>query len=58
MTEQTTEQAAEDEYDAYLDDPDDDSTDWGLGESPDCDTDRTDSPDLDDVEIPDLGGGQ
>lgn len=45
MTEQVTEQAAEDEYDAYLDDPDDEVSDWGQGESPDRDTDRSDPPD-------------
>lgn len=56
MTEQVTEQAAEDEYDAYLDDPDDDISDWGQGEDPDCDTGRSDPPDPYDVEIPDLGG--
>jgi hypothetical protein len=54
MTEQTAEQAAEDEYDAYLDDPEDDVSDWGQGEDPDCDTGRSDPPDPDDVPIPDL----
>lgn len=45
MTEQETEQAAEDEYDAYLDDPADEVSDWGQGESPDRDTGRSDPPD-------------
>jgi hypothetical protein len=33
------------EYDAYLDDPDDDATDWGFGDDPDSDTEATDEPD-------------
>lgn len=49
MTEQVPEQAAEDEYDAYLDDPADDVSDWGHGESPDRDTGRSDPPNARDV---------
>jgi len=42
MTEQPT---THPDYDAYLDDPDDDTTEYSTGEDDDADTDAADEPD-------------
>jgi hypothetical protein len=36
---------SEPDYDAYLDDPDDETTGFGVGEDADADTDAADDPD-------------